>query len=388
MPSETKLELQAALDGLGQGVLVFTNNGNLVLENLAARSLLGTDINRIRSGGWEAVSALFNTRRTNPDEMIDAVRDRALKSERPVHFYTYLSGEYTPCWAAAVQGRDGEVFIIITLDKVDWGALKTVFDKFRVEMQDAVQATQGHIDLINQTIKHHKTAETEALAKHINGFTRLISIHMDRVGRLMEMMERMEEVRTGAIKEIVRQRRRKIDLENFLEDFVEELDEIPLVDPETEATDHRSRLTLDVPGGLAAAASATHLTRILRDLLRNAIMYSMKATPIKIRVSAKSQQVQFDVVDEGYGVREKENERVFEAFERARQPQIIAEFGYGLSLYLCKHEVEAMNGRMWFESEEGVGSTFSFMLPLWREETASSSDSSARTSESSETTKT
>ena len=71
-------------------------------------------------------------------------------------------------------------------------------------------------------------------------------------------------------------------------------------------------------------------------------------------------------------MRAKEFDRVFMPFQRARQPQIISEFGYGLSLYLCKHEVEAMNGRMWFESEEGVGSTFILMLPLWRDEATAS----------------
>ncbi|MEZ4668710.1 MAG: ATP-binding protein [Anaerolineae bacterium] len=88
-------------------------------------------------------------------------------------------------------------------------------------------------------------------------------------------------------------------------------------------------------------------------------MYSMKATPIMIMAHTSTGNVsaQIDVVDEGYGVRAKEFERVFMPFERARQPQIIGEFGYGLSLYLCKQEVEAMNGKVWFESEEGVGTT-------------------------------
>ena len=62
-----------------------------------------------------------------------------------------------------------------------------------------------------------------------------------------------------------------------------------------------------------------------------------------------------------------ESERVFLPFTRSRQPQMMGEFGYGLSLYLCKNEVEAMNGRIWFESEEGVGTTFSIKLPAWRE---------------------
>jgi signal transduction histidine kinase len=77
--------------------------------------------------------------------------------------------------------------------------------------------------------------------------------------------------------------------------------------------------------------------------------------------------VQIDVIDQGYGIRAKEADRVFAPFQRARQPQIIGEFGYGLSLYLAKAEVEAMGGRIWYESEEGVGSTFSVKLPTWKE---------------------
>jgi K+-sensing histidine kinase KdpD len=122
-------------------------------------------------------------------------------------------------------------------------------------------------------------------------------------------------------------------------------------------------------------ASPAHLTIILRDMLRNAIMYSMKASPIKITASAQNQNIQINVIDEGYGVRAKEFDKVFQPFQRARQPQVIAEFGYGLSLYLCKHEVEAMNGGLWFTSEEGVGSTFSLKLPAWQESSRSSSDS-------------
>ena len=379
MTDYSKLDLKAVLDGLGQGVLLFDTDGNLIVENLAARTLLGTDIKMIQSNGWDAVSTLFNTRQKNPDNTIEAIRDKALESERPVRFYTYLSGEYTPCWAATVQGDSGEVNLMLTLDVLDWSAVQTLLDTFRTEMKDAVQSTQGHIDIITQTINHTKSPETENLSKRISGFTRLISIHMHRVARLMNMMERLEAVRTGKVREVMRQNRRKIDLADYIEDFVEELDEIDLVDPETDAQDHRSRLKVDVPAGLIVSASSVHLTRILHDVLRNAIMYSMRATPITLKASSKNNQVQFDVVDEGYGVREKESERVFEAFERARQPQIIAEFGYGLSLYICKHEVEAMNGRMWYESEEGVGTTFSFLLPVWRDEAAAASSSQTTT---------
>ncbi|GAB4312910.1 MAG: hypothetical protein Kow00117_05650 [Phototrophicales bacterium] len=374
---DKNLDLQVVLDGLGQGVLIFDDNNKLVLDNLAARTTLGTDLNLIRRDGWQAAETLFNAQQTDPDKMVQTYRDQALQSAHPVRFYILRSGEYIPCWIAGLNTTDGKVYTMVTLDSPDWAALNELVGKFHSEVSEAIQSTQGHIDLIEQTIAHHKPQESlDTLTKRVMGFSRLINIHMARVARLMDMLDRLQKIRTGEIKTLVKSRRRKIDLVNFIEDLVEELDEISLVDPETDAHDHRSRLTVNVPNGLAVSASSTHLTRILQDILRNAIMYSMKATPIRITVEAKGQNIQIAITDEGYGIRERERDRVFQAFKRARQPQIISEFGYGLNLYLCKHEVEAMNGQLWFESTENVGTTFYVMLPAWRESSDSASSAS------------
>lgn len=380
--AKDNLDLQSVLDGLGQGVLIFDKDGTLISENLTARSILGTDLNLLREQGWSAAVALFDTKLTDPDAQIDKVRARAVESERPVRFQTYRAGEYLPCWAAAVQGDDGAVYTMITLDVPDWTAMSRLIDRFRSEMRDAVDSTQGHFDLIQQAMNvHPDDAPVDQLTRRISGFGTLVSVHMHRVGRLLDMLERLEDIRTGKLRELAQQRRRRIPLADYFEDFVEELDEIMLVDPETEAENHRSRVQTTVPDGLAVNASSFYLTRILHDILRNAIMYSMKATPVTINARKVGKMVQIDLKDEGYGVREKERDSVFEAFRRARQPQIIGEFGYGLSLYLCKHEVEAMNGQMWFDSTEGVGTTFSIKLPAFVDEAAASSasDSSSQT---------
>ncbi len=61
MAADRKFDIQVVLDGLGQGVLIFSNDGRLVLDNLAARTILSTDINVIRDEGWAATEVLFNT---------------------------------------------------------------------------------------------------------------------------------------------------------------------------------------------------------------------------------------------------------------------------------------------------------------------------------------
>lgn len=363
---------QILLDGLGQGILIFAQNGKLVYDNLASRTLLGTDINMLRSNGWNAATTLFKSAESDPDKQVESHRIQALTTLRPVHFYILRSGERIPCWVSAISAQNGEICTMLSFETSDWDALSELVTKFRLEMKDAIETTAGHIDIIEQLMKNKQIKDMETLAKRISSFTRLISIHMDRVGRFESLMERLEDIRTGKLKTIMRDRKRKIALRTFFEDFEESLDEMDLVDPETDAHDHRTRVKTDVPSGVAVLASSTYLTRILHDLLRNAIMYSMKATPIRISVRVVGNNAQIDVKDEGYGIREKENERVFEAFQRARQPQIISEYGYGLNLYLCKHEVEAMNGRMWFTSEENIGTTFSMMLPLWKEDSSNS----------------
>jgi len=379
MVFDKQLNYQSVLDGLGQGVMIFDKEDRLVMDNLAARTILGTDLKLIRANGWSAAVALFNTKIVGAENTADTARKKALESARPVRFHIYRAGEYVTCWAAAVHGTGGEVFTMITIESLDWTALSELLDRFRDEVENAARSTKGHTTLITQTLKVPKANESvEQVSRRISGFVQLISTHMHRIERLMSLFQRLEQVRTGQLNEIVRSERRKINLEEFIEDFLEGLDEIDLIDPETETQDYRGRITATIPDGLYVHASPSRLTNILHDVLRNAIMYSMKATPIIIlaHASAQNQSVQVDVTDQGYGIRAKEFERVFGLFERGRQPQIIGEFGYGLSLYLCKHEIEAMNGKIWFESEENVGTTFSFKLPLWRDDSSSSSSAS------------
>ena len=369
------LDGQAVLDGLGHGVLIFDEQGHLVLNNRAAEAILETDLRLIRSEGWTAAAVLFNSGQQEPGGGIDAVRQRAIKSGSPERFRFYRAGEFIPCWIATMRSKTDQTHTMITLDSPDWTVVNDLIGRFRDQVHEAVETTEGHLRLISLSINQlPPEAPVEQLSKRISGFNRLIATHMYRTGTLMEALGRLQALRTGRLIQSVEERRKKIVLTDFVEDFLEALDEMTLLDPETEPHDYRNRLTASVPPRLAVMASEEHLTIILRDLVRNAIMYSMRASPVKITASAQANSVQVDVIDEGYGVRAREIDKIFQPFQRARQPQIIAEFGHGISLYLCRQEIEAMNGTMWFTTEEEVGSTFSFKLPAWQDSSSSSSE--------------
>lgn len=380
MASEIRLDLQTALNGLHSAVLLFsahTTSGELVMENRAAQRLLGEELFTLRQQGWPAAARLIDAQRPPKQDSANTLRDRALEADQPHHFHLRLNGITMPATLSAVMEEGGQTCLMLSIEKPDWSAFEDEQKRLQEEIREALEATTGHIELVQQSLKTHKaTQSVETLSKRINGFNRLVTMHMQRATRFMDLTARLQDIRTGRIYERVHETRRRIDLSTFLEDFIEELDEINLLDPETEVTDLRARVMASVPRGSVISASPYHLTHVLRDTVRNAIMYSMKATPIMLNVHKKNQLVQIDIVDQGYGIRERERDRVFEPFLRARQPQIISEFGYGISLYLCKQEVEAMNGKLWFESDETAGTTFSLTLPTWTNPSPSSSDSS------------
>jgi histidine kinase/DNA gyrase B/HSP90-like ATPase len=364
------LETQAVLDALGHGVLIFDNAGKLLQYNIMAGTILGTDLNVIKTQGWTAAVELFDTGLQAADTHMTSVKEQAMQSARPIRFKIFRSGAYIPCWAAAVNGDGGEVYTMLTMDVPDWELVSNVIDRFRNEMRDAVDSTSGHMRLIARVLEVGSDIQDPAAAKigrRIGGFTRLVEIHMARAGRLIRLLDRLQDVRTGKVRENIKDTRKKIAIQEFLEDFIEVLDEVPLLDPESENHDYRARISFDVNDKLDVNASAPYLNSALREILRNAIMYSLIGTSVIIKATIKGNNIQIDVVDEGYGVRPKEQDRVFTPFTRARQPQIISEFGYGLAMYLCKIEIEAMNGRLWFTSEENVGTTFSIMLPQWKD---------------------
>jgi signal transduction histidine kinase len=364
------LDFQAIIDGLGQGILIFDNDDRLVLDNMAARVILGTNLILVRTEGWRAAAMLLDTVRDNRPS-VDEIRAKALRQTDPVRFHTFLAGAYTPCWATAIYGQAGAMYTMITLERPDWSALTELMSTFRNEARTSITSTRGHADLIKQVLnKRAPDTSADQLAKRVMGFADIMAIHMYRLELLMDLLHRLEVVRTGQLGEALRVSRKAIPLAEFIEDLLEDIVESPLVESPDPTIDYRDNIRLDIPDDIVILASPAHLACIFRDLLRNSIMYSKPGSPITIRAtsSPKTRSVQIDVVDEGYGIRQKETGRVFEPFQRARQPQIIAEFGYGLSLYLVKTELEAMGGRIWFSSEEGVGTTFSFKLMLARED--------------------
>lgn len=101
---------------------------------------------------------------------------------------------------------------------------------------------------------------------------------------------------------------------------------------------------------------------IVENLLSNAVKYSTSNEAIHCRLGYQEDRLLFEVADQGIGIPVDEQEKLFTTFHRARNVGQIP--GTGLGLSIVRQSVEAHNGNLRFESEEGRGTTFIVTLPI------------------------
>jgi len=106
------------------------------------------------------------------------------------------------------------------------------------------------------------------------------------------------------------------------------------------------------------------LSRALSNLIANAIKFSPKGYTIEIRLEKKEQYICIAIIDKGIGIPEYMKGSIFQMFSDARQVGTEGEKTFGLGLSITKQIIEAHEGKIWFESSIGIGTTFWLELPV------------------------
>ena len=123
-------------------------------------------------------------------------------------------------------------------------------------------------------------------------------------------------------------------------------------------------VVVNIPNDLCPVrADGLRFSQIVTNLVCNAYKYSPGGSTITITARQNGGFIHIDVADEGMGITLADQPRVFTKFFRADNSSTRKESGTGVGLYITKLLVEGHGGRLWFESEQGSGSTFSFTLP-------------------------
>ena len=135
-----------------------------------------------------------------------------------------------------------------------------------------------------------------------------------------------------------------------------------------EAMEHGYRVDIAQQGYLACVrGDRESLARALRNLLDNAVKYSPQNKTIWAEAACENGQVEIRISDKGLGIAPHEQKQIFKKFVRAASAGNAGAKGTGLGLTMVQHIVAAHGGQVHVDSEPGVGSTFTILLPCAKE---------------------
>ncbi|GAA4691450.1 sensor histidine kinase [Nocardioides conyzicola] len=147
-----------------------------------------------------------------------------------------------------------------------------------------------------------------------------------------------------------------VDLREVAEDVVTLLD----------STAISKGLTLDVhldDGPLLVLGDPAEIDQLLANLVSNAVKYTPSGGTVTLSVRRRDDDVEVRVADDGLGIAEEDQARIFRAFYRTENPEALSEPGTGLGLAIVATVVERHGGRVEVDSHLGQGSIFTVTLP-------------------------
>ena len=132
----------------------------------------------------------------------------------------------------------------------------------------------------------------------------------------------------------------------------------------SQALEQKITLSLNVERPIPLVlADPDRLKQVVVNLIDNALKYNRRGGQVEVILSCNQLRAQVSVRDTGKGIAPKELGLVFDKFYRGHDEAAVSG-GAGLGLAIAKKIVEAHNGDIWVQSELGMGSTFTFSLPL------------------------
>ncbi|MEK7218289.1 MAG: ATP-binding protein, partial [Patescibacteria group bacterium] len=123
-------------------------------------------------------------------------------------------------------------------------------------------------------------------------------------------------------------------------------------------------MDIAVEGDMRVWADSHLVTGVLQELLDNAMGYSPQRAMIAVRAERHRDRVRIAVRDHGYGIPAADLPRLFTKFVRGSNARLHRPDGNGLGIFIAQGILHCMGGRIWVESEEGKGTTFTFEIPV------------------------
>jgi signal transduction histidine kinase len=114
---------------------------------------------------------------------------------------------------------------------------------------------------------------------------------------------------------------------------------------------------------MSVKTDAVIVKEVLTNLISNAIKYTPPKGEVTVLIRSRLHDVLISVTDTGWGIPKFAQDQIFSKFFRGDNVVKRETTGTGLGLYLVKGLLDEIGGKVWFTSEEGEGTSFSFALP-------------------------
>ncbi len=226
------------------------------------------------------------------------------------------------------------------------------------ELRTPMTAIKGYVDILLM-------GAAGAINENQSHFLDIVKNNIDRLNTLISDLLDISRIEAGRI-ELMPQ---ALDMRAIAKDVISE------VQHASEEAKRPMTFTLEVSRNLPKVyGDADRVRQMLLNLVDNAYHYTPENGTINVHLHALNShgQVQVDVTDTGVGIASEDQPRIFERFYRGEHPLVLATPGTGLGLAIVKQLVELHKGQIWLKSDgiAGQGSTFSFTLPIFKEEAA------------------
>jgi signal transduction histidine kinase len=343
-----KQKLEHVLSNMEEGVVLLDGQGEVVLLNHAGRRLLAPS-GRLR---LPAPAASFE----DPLHLLPRL-GAVLGGQDSIHATLSAGDRFYGLSAARLKGQDGAIAVLRDITElVRMDALRSDFvSHVSHELRTPLAAIIGSIKLILDGRAGDLT-ETQ---------DRLLNIVERESGRLMYLINdlldlaKLEAGRTRIELE-------QADLALVIAEAVEAIQ--PL------ATSRTIQISTQTDGLRGTVPCDPALIRqVLQNLIGNALKFTPEGGSVKVEAATGPDSVKVLTIDTGIGIPRDKWEAVFNKFEQVGAHQGPVK-GTGLGLAICRQIIDRHSGRIWVESEEGVGSTFTFTLPLVQSDQAPTGD--------------
>lgn len=329
-------ELTIITNNMNEGLVLLNGQQNVLFINESAAKIFGFSAKEVIGRNILTVD-----RAQEVQDLLQKV-SQAGKGEglygKDGHFYQ-LSG-------SSVNGSGSVILIYDVTEKMTAEKLRREFSaNVSHELKTPLQSILGYAEIMKN-----------GLVKDEDKQRFLERIHAE-AGNMIELIQNIMELS-------------RLDENKTLDEF-EDVDLLKLAQSVTLRLKHKAQtkgVTLNVSGSSACVCGVQSiLSEVLYNLVDNSIKYNKDNGKVDVKVQDGSDEVTVSVSDTGIGIGAADRERVFERFYRADKSHSKEIGGTGLGLSIVKHGVLFHKGRVELESEPGIGTTITFVLPKKRQ---------------------